>query len=178
MLYFPRPRPPVYVIDAAALCRGIRAFCRSGASVTARADPAAALLDGWIREDGPAFTWVYSEQSLIIYEAVLCRLELSSRFVDRVTGAIRELGLKAAPLDAGDSPEAFELVFCAAAASVDEAAIVTPDPSRFPDAGRIRILSPTEALTEMSGHARYAAPAAGRSSLEPPGGPAVQGWPA
>lgn len=174
---FRRLRLPAYVIDAGTMCRGIRAFCRSGSISIGKADPAAALLDIWLGEDAPAFAWVYSEHTLVVYEAVLCRLELSSRFVDRVTGTIRHLGLKTAPpLGVEDSPQTIEDAFRAAAASVDEAAVVTPDPARFPDAGRIRVLSPAEALADLSDRARYTERTAGLASFERPGGPAVQGW--
>ena len=69
-----------------------------------------------------------------------------------------------------------EEVFCAAAGAVDEAAIVTSDPARFPETCGVRTLSPAEAVSDMSVHAGVV----GRVSDLPPsalaGGPAVQGW--
>ena len=178
MLHSHRPKLPAYVIDAGTLCRGILAFCRSRAVPFGKPDPAAALLDVWLKEDTPTFEWVYSEETLVVYETVLRRLELSSRFVDRVIGTIRQLGTRAVPpFGVGDSAATVEEVFCAAAGAADEAAIVTPDPARFPVTCRIRILSPAEAVADTSVHVGYAERAAGPSPSEPAGGPIVQGWP-
>jgi len=161
------------------LCRGIRAFCRSGAIGAVEANPAAVLLDVWLKEEAPAFEWVYTAETLVIYEAVLCRLGLSGRFIDRVIGTIRQIGMRAAPpFGVGDSPDTIEEVFRAAAESAEEVAIIAPDPARFSDTGRIRILSPAEALAELSVHAGYTERAAPLPSPESPGGPTVQGWPA
>jgi hypothetical protein len=160
------------------LCRGILAFCRSRAIHGGTAHPAAVLLDMWLEDDVPTFEWVYSEETLVVYETVLRRLALASRFVDRVIGTIRQMGTTAAPpFGVGDSASAMEEVFCAAAEAAEEASIVTPDPARFPDTGRIRVVSPVEAVAEMSGHARYAERAAGIPASERPIDPIVQRWP-
>lgn len=177
MLHSHHPRRPAYAIDAGTLCRGILAFCRR-AVPAGKIDPAAALLDAWLEEDAPRFAWVFSEETLVVYEAVLRRLELSNRFIDRVLGTIRHLGTRAAPaLGGGDSTGTIEEAFCAAAGALDEAAIVTSDPARFPAICRIRILSPAEAAAEMTVHAGCAERAAGLPLSESAGGPTVQGWP-
>ncbi len=81
----------------------------------------------WLENDIPTFQWVYSEETLAVYET--------------------------------------------------DASIVTSDPARFPDTGRIRVLSPVEAVAAMSGHAGCAERAAGLPLSESAGGPTVQGWP-
>ncbi len=178
MLHCHRPKLPAYVIDAGTLCRGIRAFCGRGGIHAGEANAAAVLLDVWLKDDIPAFEWVYSEEMLEVYDAVLRRLGLSGRFIDRVIGAIRQIGMRAAlPWGVGDSPGAVEEVFCAAAEAAEDAAIVTPDPARFPDTGRIRTLSPAEAVAEMGVHTGPAKRAASVPSSERPSGPIVQGWP-
>lgn len=178
MLHSHRPRPPAYIIDAGTLCRGILAFCRSGAMRAGETDPAAVLLDIWLSEDAAAFQWVYSEETLVVYEAVLRRLGLSGRFVDRVIFTVRQIGMRAAPpCGAQDSPGTLEEVFRAAAEAVEEGAIVTPDPARFRDTDRIRILSPAKALADLTVHAGYTERAASVPSSESRTGPIVQGWP-
>ena len=178
MLHCRRPRLPAYVIDAGTLCRGIRAFCRSGAIRAGQANPAAVLLDVWLNEDVPAFEWVYSEETVAVYEAVLRRLGLSGRFVDRVIGIITQIGTRVGPpCGVPASPDALEGNFCVAAEAAEDAAIVTTDPARFPDTGRFRILSPAEALAGLSVHAGYAERAASLPSPGSPSAPTVQGWP-
>ena len=178
MLHSHHPERPAYVVDAGTLCRGILAFCRR-AVPAGKIDPAAALLDAWLGDEAPQFEWVHSEETLVVYEAVLRRLELSNRFVDRVIGTIRQLGTRAVPPQgAGDYAGTIEEVFCAAAGAVDKAAIVTSDPARFPETCRIRTLSPAEAVADVNVHAGYAERAAGLLSPESTGDPAVQGWPA
>ena len=177
MLHSLHPKRTAYVIDAGTLCRGILAFCRR-AVPAAKISPAAALLDAWLEDEAPQFEWVYSEETLCVYEAVLRRLELSNRFADRVVGTIRQLGTRAAPPQgAGDSDGTIEEVLCAAAGAVNEALIVTSDPARYPETCGIRTLSPAEAVAEVSVHAGYAERAAGLLSSESTGGPTVQGWP-
>lgn len=177
MLRSPRPKRPAYVIDAGTLCRGILAFCRTRAVPAGKIDPAAGLLDLWLEEDAPTFEWAYSEETLVLYAIVLRRLELSSRFIDRVIGTIRQLGTRAVPpLGAGDSAGTIEEVFCAAANTVDGAAIVTSDPTRFHETCRIRTLSPAEALADMNVHAGFAGRVPGLPPSVSAGGPTVQRW--
>lgn len=172
-----RSKRPAYVIDAGTLCRGILAFCRIRAFPAGKTDPAAGLLDVWLEEDAPTFEWVYSEETLVLYEAVLRRLELSSRFIARVIGTIRQLGTRAVPPSgAGVSDGTIEEVFCAAASAVDEAAIVTSDPAGFPQTCGIRTLSPAEAVADMSVHAGFAERVPGLPPSAAAGGPTVQGW--
>lgn len=179
MLHCHPPSRPAYVIDAGTLCRGILAFCRSRAIHAGGPNPAAALLDDWLKDDTPTFEWIYSEETLLVYEAVLRRLGLSSRLIDRVIGTIKHMGLSAAPpIGGGDSTCTIEEVFSAAAEAVEEAAIVTPDPARFPHTGRIRVVTPAEAVADMAVRAGYAERAAGLPAAESPSGPIARGWPA
>lgn len=179
MSHSPHPRPPAYVIDAGTLCRGILAFCRSRAMHGGAANPAAVLLDRWLEDDVPTFAWVYSEQTLEVYETVLRRLTLASRFVDRVTGTIRRMETRAAPpFGVGHPAGTMEDVFCAAAEAAEEASIVTSDPTRFPDTGRFRILSPAEALADSNVYAGYAGRAGNLPVSEGPSAPPIHGWPA
>ncbi len=146
-----RRRRPSYVIDTSTLCRGIRAFFNPAKRRPAPEDnPAAALLEAWQKDDPPGFEWVYSEEILDEYKDVLNRLNLEDLYIGQVIGTIRRRGTSVSP-EAGPlvSPDPADDKFYAAALAAGGAAIVTSNPSHFPQAENVRVLSPEEAVAGL-----------------------------
>src|SRR5947209_4756336 len=92
------PDATAYVIDTSTVCRALRAFSRrAGERLAAHVDPASALLDAWLTDDEPVFHWLYSEDTIAEYHAVLIRLGLSIFSIDRTIGIIVHRGLQVIP---------------------------------------------------------------------------------
>lgn len=108
------------------------------------------LLQRWAEpRRGTPFVFVYSEEILDEYKAVLNRLGILDAPVGPLIAAIRRGGVRVEPTGPeGASPDPADNIFFAAArASV--AAIVTSNRKHFPDGRGVRILSPEQAIAEF-----------------------------
>lgn len=178
MSQFRCPDTPAYLIDTSTLCRGLRAFSpRAAARLVAHVAPASALLDAWLTDDEPVFHWLYSEDTIAEYHAVLVRLGLSTFSIDRVIGIIVQRGLGVVP-PAGSvgSPDARGDIFFAAVEAAGDAALVACPPARVARSGRFRVLSPEEALAGLGRHVGRGDPGTLRLAGDAQAGP-FQRWP-
>jgi predicted nucleic acid-binding protein len=133
------------------LCRGIRAFFSvDRARPVGEAGAAAALFEAWQDKEVPAFDWVYFEDILTEYKAVLNELKLRDLYIGQLISAIRKKGQLVTPAATPNvSPDPADNPFYAAAEAAGGAAIVTSNPRHFPETETARVLSPEAAIAEL-----------------------------
>ena len=147
-----RGRRPGYVLDTSVLMRGIQAYFPPARKDQGGSDnPSRLLLERWLDRRKRSFDLVMTEEIPDEYKDVLNRLSIRAVHMGNLIASLRRGCVMVHPSYSVDiSPDPGDNIFFAAARAGRARAIITANPKHFPPVEGIRILTPEDALEELS----------------------------
>lgn len=132
--------------------RGIQAFFpRARKDQKSSDNSSRLLLERWLDRKKRSFDVIITEEILDEYKEVLNRLRIRAVHIGNLIASLRRGCVMVHPSSSVDiSPDPGDNIFFAAAREGKAGAIITSNPKHFPSAEGIRILTPEDALKELS----------------------------
>ena len=133
--------------------RGIQAFFPSARKDPGGTDnPSRLLIERWLERKKRPFDLLITEEILDEYKDVLNRLRIRAVHIGNLIASLRRGCVMVPPSYSADiSPDPGDNIFFAAARAGKARAIITANPKHFPPVEGVRILTPEDAIKELSG---------------------------